>query len=252
MYHVTTSRLGPDGRRVRAGTEDMDRGDLTAAELTVLLDAFVEVDPVGNEEHDPHITVSGRVAKLIIRTSRGRLQVYDLKDHAAPGIEMTVGGVLERLDRVVESAAPFKEEAEQPAPTAPHRGIAFAMLLVGLALNGYILYSVFYVESVNKKPEVKLITDADELKTRESALAGTYATGGKVGDRVIELTAAGKVRFYEIGMKGPINDERDSYTIGRHDGMLCLSMSTEVGLIDLVGDTLVYYKDVYQRKRPST
>jgi hypothetical protein len=40
------------------------------------------------------------------------------------------------------------------------------MLVVGLALNGYILYSVFYVESVNKKPEVKLLTDADELKTQ--------------------------------------------------------------------------------------
>jgi len=251
MYQVNTSRLGPDARRVSSGSENVDRGELSASELTVLLDAFVEIDPVDNEEHDPHVVVSGRGAKLIIRTSRGRLQVYDVRDHAAPGIEMTVPRIIERLDRVAETTAPFAlEAAQQPAPTAPHRGIAFAMLLVGLVLNGYILYSVFYVDSVNKKPEVKLITDADELKTRQAAVVGIYATGAKTGDRVIEVQANGQVHFYEIGLKGPINDSKDTYSLGRHDGVICLS-TAESGVVDLAGDTLVYYKDVYQRRHPS-
>jgi hypothetical protein len=249
MYRVTTSNLGPDARRIDPG-ENMDRGDLGAPELAVLLDAFAEIDPVENEEHDPHVVVTGRGAKLIVRTSRGRLHVYDVRDHAAPGIEMTVAAILERLDRI-ESTSPFRAEDEQPAPTAPHRGIAFAMLLVGLALNGYILYSVFYVESVNKKTEVNLLSDADEVKARETALAGTYATGSKTGDRVIEVSATGQVRFYEIGTNGPINDSKDTYVIGRHDGQICLALSTETGVIDLVGETLVYYKDVYQRRHPS-
>jgi hypothetical protein len=227
----------------------MDRGEMTPADLTVLLDAFAEIDPAENEEQDPHVTVGGRGAKLIIRTSRGRLQVYDVRDHAAPAVEMTVAGILARLDRV-ESNAPFPGDPEQPPPTAPHRGIAIAMLALGLVLNGYILYSVFYVESVNKKVEVKLLTDADEVKAKEAAVAGSYATGSKVGDRVIEVDASGRVRFYEIGAKGPINDSKDSYRVGRHDGLLCLT-TVESGVVDLVGDTLVYYKDVYQRRRPS-
>src|SRR5580700_38182 len=119
MYRVTTFHLGPDARRIDAGGENTDRGDFGAPELAVLLDAFVEIDPVENEEHDPHVVVTGRGAKLIIRTSRGRLHVYDVRDHAAPGIEMTVSGILERLDRV-ESTSPFRQEdGEQPAPTAP-------------------------------------------------------------------------------------------------------------------------------------
>jgi hypothetical protein len=251
MYHVSTSHLGPDARRTRAAAEDTDRGELSAEELTALLEAFVEIDPADNEEHDPHVLAEGRGAKLIIRTSRGRLQVYDMRDHAAPGIEMNVAGILVRLDRVIESTGPFPRDGDQPAPTAPHRGIAFAMLLVGLALNGYILYSVFYVESVNKKPEVKLLSDADEVRTRVAALAGTYSTGSKTGDRVIEVTATGQVRFYEIGAKGPINDSKDTYSIGRHDGQLCLALTNETGVIDMVGDTLVYYKDVYQKRHQS-
>jgi len=250
MYKVTTTNLGPDGRRVRAAGEDMVRGDLSASELKLLLDAFVQIDPVDNEEYDPQIVVAGRGAKLVIRTSRGRLQVYDARDHSAPAVEMPVAGILERLDKLAESRSPIPEEQAQPPPTAPHRGIAFAMLIVGLALNGYILYSVFYVESVNKKTEVKLVTDADEVRTRESALAGTYVTGTRTGDRVIEADAVGHVRFYEIGAKGPINDFKDDYRIGRHDGQLCLT-TTDSGVVDLVGDTLVYYKDVYQRRRPS-
>ena len=251
MYRVTTSHLGPDGRRIAVASENADRGDMSAQELTVFLDAFVEIDPVENEEYDPHVIAVGRGAKLIIRTSRGRLQVYDMRDHAAPGIEMNVAGILVRLDRVIESTGPFPRDGDQPAPTAPHRGIAFAMLLVGLALNGYILYSVFYVESVNKKPEVKLLSDADEVRTREAALAGTYATGTKTGDRVIEVTSTGKVRFYELGAKGPINDSADTYEIGRHDGQLCLALTNETGVIDLVGETLVYYRDVYQKRHVS-
>jgi hypothetical protein len=250
MYRVTTSHLGPDARRTRAATEDTDRGDLSAEDLVALLEAFTEVDPADNEEHDPHILAAGRGAKLIIRTSRGRLQVYDVRDHAAPAAEMTPQAILQRLDRL-ESTSPFPGDADQPPPTAPHRGIAFAMLALGLVLNGYILYSVFYVESVNKKVEVMLLTDADEIKSKEATLAGVYATGAKTGDRVIEVDAFGGVRFYEIGAKGAINDSRDTYRIGRHDGLLCMT-TPDSGVVDLVGDTLVYYRDVYQRRRPAS
>jgi hypothetical protein len=249
MYRVTTSHLGPDARRTKAASEELDRGEMSATDLTVLLDAFTEIDPTDNEEFDPHIVAMGRSAKLIIRTSRGRLQVYNVRDHAAPAVEMTPASIIERLDKA-EASEPFPRDREQPAPTAPHRGIAFAMLALGLVLNGYILYSVFYVESVNKKVEVKLLTDAEEIRAKEATLAGSYATGPKTGDRVIEVDASGGVRFYELGAKGPINDSKDTYMIGRHDGLLCMTTS-ESGVIDLVGDTLVYYRDVYQRRKAS-
>jgi hypothetical protein len=250
MYRVTTFNLGPDGRRGSETSEEMDRGPLTAAELTELLDAFTEIDAVQNEELDPHILVVVHGVKLVIRTSGGRLLVRDAKNSYAPSEELTVPAILGRLDEPSEPPPRPSSPDETSTPSAPHRGIAFVMLLVGLALNGYILYSVFYVESVNKKPEVVLITDADEAKARQAALVGVYATGSRTGDRVIEVEADSQVRFYEIGAKGPINDSHDNYRLGRHDGLLCLSTGDN-GVIDLVGDTLVYYRDVYQRRRPS-
>jgi hypothetical protein len=253
MYQVVTFHLGPDGRRGSTTSEEMDRGELSSAELTELLEAFTDIDVVQNEELDPHILVSSRVIRLIIRTSRGRLQVYDGKDHAAPAVEMSISEILRRLDQIpADKPRRPRESATSPpiVPSAPHRSIAIVMLLIGLALNGYIVYSVFYVESVNKKPDIVLITDLDEAKARAAALAGVYATGPRTGDRVIEVEAAGGIRFYEIGAKGPINENRDSYRLGRHDGQLCLS-TAESGVVDLVSDTLVYYRDVYQRRRAS-
>jgi hypothetical protein len=250
MYRVTTFNLGPDGRRGSTTSEEMDRGPMTAAELGELLEAFTEIDAVQNEDLDPQIMIAVHGIKLVIRTSRGRLQVYDGKNPEAPAQELTVREIFGRLDQLPASPQRAPSPSER-TPSAPHRGIAFVMLLVGLALNAYILYSVFYVESVNKKPDIVLITDADEARARQAALVGTYATGSRTGDRVIEVEPDNHVRFYEVGAKGPINDSRDSYRLGRHDGLLCLS-TAENGVIDLVGDTLVYYRDVYQRRRPST
>src|ERR1700722_10696135 len=98
MYRVSTSHLGPDARRTRAAAEDTDRGELSAGELTALLEAFVEIDPADNEEHDPHVVAAGRGAKLIIRTSRGRLQVYDGGDHRACSLRMSPTDIILRLD----------------------------------------------------------------------------------------------------------------------------------------------------------
>jgi hypothetical protein len=248
MYRVSTYCLGPGAQMVDPSYETTDLGELSAEEFTELLDTFCEVDPVQNEEHDPHVIAWGRTAKLIIRTSSNRLQVYDGRDPNAPGEELTVAEIMDRLAEKPSAASGGGKE--QPAPTAPHRGIAFAMLVVGLALNGYILFSVFYVESVNKKVDVKLISDADEVKTREESLAGVYATGNRTGDRVIEVESSGDIRFYEIGAKGAINENKDAYRMGRHDGVLCL-LTKESGVVDLSGDTLIYYRDVYTRRRPS-
>lgn len=257
MYKVLTFNLGPDGRRgsTTQASKEMDRGQMTALELTELLEAFTEIDVVENADLDPHIVVISPEVRLILRTSRKRILVYDGHDQSAPAVEMTITDVFRRLDKLSdpelgERPRPPLESSTSPpmVPSAPHRAIAIVMLLVGLALNGYILYSVFYVESVNKKLDIVLITDADEVKARSAALAGVYATGPHTGDRVIEVESGGRIHFYEIGAPGPINENRDTYRLGRHDGLLCLS-TAESGVVDLSGDTLVYYRDVYQRRR---
>jgi hypothetical protein len=235
---------------VHVGSDILDRGRISAAELSALLESFLQVDPADNAEFDPHLVVNGPAARLIVRTNHGKLYAYDARDPISPAQEVTPNGLLYRLNQHADSRAPeAPPDFVVPTRPPPHHGIAFAMLVVGLALNGYILYSVFYVESVDRKVEVKLLADTGEAQGKQDALAGTWVTGRGTGDRVIEVLANGNIRFYEIGAKGPINDGSDTYQVGRHDGALCLS-TVENGVVDVAGETLVYYRDVYQRRRP--
>jgi len=249
MYRVTTENLAHDASTAGAAYETADLGEMETPELTTLLETFLRLDPIENQEHDPHLVVSRRSLKLLIRTGGGRLLVYEARDQSVPAVEMTIPELLAALERSPgPTASPFtRKEPELPTPSAPHRSIAIAMLAVGLALNGYTLYSVFYIQDVNKKPAVTLITEPAEVASRMRTVVGTFATGNRVGDRVIVVNANGTLRFYENGASAHINDSSDSYRLGRHDGQLCLA-TPESGLVDVTGnDTLVYYRDVYQR-----
>src|SRR5579863_696948 len=102
MYKVVTFNLGPDGKRgsISEASKEMDRGQLTASELTELLEAFTEIDVVENADLDPHIVVISPEVRLILRTSRKRILVYDGHDQSAPAVEMTIPDVFRRLDKL--------------------------------------------------------------------------------------------------------------------------------------------------------
>ena len=127
--------------------------------------------------------------------------------------------------------------------------IAFAILITGLALNGYTIYSVFYAQSVHEIPSVVVLTDAAELATLHREAIGSYATGNQPGDRVITVTPEGKIRFFELGTKDGLSINTDSFRLGRHDKRFCL-LTSESGVVDFVNpDTLLYYRDTYRRSK---
>ena len=250
MFRVTTVNLSPDALSADVFYETREMGDLGDAEFEALLQAFAGVDPVQNQEHDPQIHATGAGTKLVIRTSQGRLFAYDPRDQASPATEATAGQIMARLDTAEPGPSADRGESAAEArgdTAAPHRGIAVAMLIVGLALNGYTLYSALYIEHVRKAPPVTLLTDQAEAAARQKAAAGTYATGDRQGDRVIIVGADGSLRIYEIGARGPINVMTDKFRVGHHDGLLCLS-TLESGVVDILGsDSVSYFRDTYQR-----
>jgi hypothetical protein len=262
MFRVSTVNLSPDGRRFDPQAGTIDLGELPADQLVDLLERFRGIDPVENTEAEPHITATGRAGKFLVRTGRGKLFLYNARDSIEPYAELTADEIVVQLERTAVTAPPFasmtatdsgSSPAVPPAPamhrSAPHRGIAAAILVTGLALNGYTLYSVFYTESVNEQPAVTLVTDPAELASRQQELLGTYRTGEQPGDRIIAIEADGRIRFTEIGSKNSVVNNADAYRLGRRAGKYCLT-TAESGLIDIVDiDTLTYYRDTYRRVR---
>jgi len=250
MFKVTTLNLAPDTRSALPAPDPTDLGELSADEFGALLARFRDLDSVQNLETDPHLVVTARAGKFIVRTSRGKLLLYDARDITAPYAELTVAEILAHLDRAPAApvAADTLGDASAKAASAPHRGIAFAILVAGLVLNGYTLYSVFYTETVSEKPAVTLLVDPAEIAARQHDALGTFATGSQPGDRIIEVKPDG-VRFFALGSRGNLADNSDTYRLGHHGKNLCLA-TAESGVIDLTGiDTLVYYRDAYRRTK---
>jgi hypothetical protein len=252
MFQVATISLSADARQANAALGTTPLGEVSRADLFALLERFRQIDAVQNIEAEPHFSINAPAGKFLVRTGQGKLFLYNARDSSAPYAELTTAEIITQLETSSSSRAPFSEHIPSPPaspPRAPHRGIAAAILVTGFALNGYTLYSVFYVEEVNSRPDVTLITDAAELKMRRHDVVGVFATGGKPGDRTIEISPDGRVKFSELGLRTGAAETTDTYRVGRHAGKLCLA-TTDSGTIDVLNiDALIYYRDTYRRTK---
>jgi hypothetical protein len=251
MFRVTTLNLSADTTQAGTALGHSEVGELSREQFIALLEQFRRLDPVLNQEADPQVVVVGRAGRFLVRTGREKLFLYHARDAIEPYAELTAAEIADQLDRSTVTAPPFSTAPapEPPAPAAPHRGIAVAILVVGLLLNGYTLYSVFYTDSVTEKPVVTLLTDAKELAARRNEVVGTFATGDQPGDRAIHVQPDGRIRFFEIGSKDSVTNNTDTYQVGRHAKNFCL-MTRESGVVDIgAPDTLVYFRDAYRRTK---
>ncbi len=249
MFHVTTVNLSPDTSTADLAHGSVELGDLNADEFLALLEHFRRLDPVQNHEADPQLFVSARAGKFRVRTNQGRLFLDLPRDPSRPSIELTAAEIAQHLDYIAVVPAPTDALAVDAAKeSTPSRAIAAAILLAGLSLNGYTLYSVFYTASVNEKPAIALVTDPAELSAHLADVVGTFATGDRPGDRTIAVTADGKIRFTELGAHAGLDANRDTFRLGRLGKNYCLN-TVDSGVVEVTNlDTLIYYRDVYKRR----
>lgn len=133
--------------------------------------------------------------------------------------------------------------------SAPRTALAFALLLAALGLNAYTLHSASSAERVEEKAPPVLLPDPLELAARLREVSGSYATGSQPGDRVITVTADGKIHFSELGPREKFTRTTDTFQLSRRDPKFCL-ITAASGVIDLLNpDTLLYFRDTYRRTK---
>lgn len=246
MIKVTSIHLSEDLKSANSELGLIDHGQVSPETLKALLETFRHLDPVLNQEHDPHLLIQGASGRVKVKTNAAKLYLFD----ESGSTELSVDEIL----RIVRSQAPSFEEAGaddlelQPQRKVLNQSIALSMLIVGLILNGYTLYSAFYVDDVNLSPPLVLVTDPREYEKLRDQLAGSFLTGFEAGDRGIHLTAEGTLRLTLQGSKGVITREtRHSYNLGRRDNKLFVGLKPRGQIEVLNRDTLLFYGDTYRR-----
>lgn len=246
MLKVTLKDLSSDARAIHAGTHEL--GECDPATLLALLDNLRDfAGPLAAAgEAEPEIIITNATGKFLVRSGARKLFLYNARDSSEPYAELSAADIVAQLTTPTPSAPPPDVSIVTAAKSA-NRTAAFVILFIGILLNGYTLYSVFYTERVNQRPPVTLLTDEAEIQGYARRLAGTYQTGDAPGDRAIIIADDGTVRFIEFGTRNRRAESMDTYEIGRHEGKICFSTAAN-GVVDVGNiDVLVYYRDSYRR-----
>jgi len=250
MFKISTLYLDPEVRHVGVQHGSASRGELDAAGLIALLENFRSVDAIEMIDVDAQIIAAGRACKLIIRTSRKKLFVYNVQNMDEAAVEMTPVEIVQRLDNI--KPVPAAEEADQfgladaPSPSRP--GIGYALLAIALFINIYTVYSmVSKPAQIDDKSDVVYVTDAGEIARQHGILAGTYVTGDTPGNRILIISADGSVQYSEIGAPGNPPPWTGTYRVGSRNQNLCLAVDGG-SVIDVVDpNMLMYYRDTFRR-----
>ena len=253
MFKVATSNLSEDYRNAHPNFGVRPLGLVSAKEVREILKAFSQVDPAQNHDAAPHVALSTDAGNFLVRTSASRLFLSDLSNTSAGATELSADDIIRHLaTRVSDGDSPASNP--ESSVSRRHRGvqpwIALAMLAAGLLLNGYTLYSAFYVDSVNLAPSLTPITDRNEYARIRNSLAGTFATGSHSGDRGIVLSHDGSAQLLLYGDQGTIRSAiACTYTLGRRNHRLYVNLKPR-GQIEVSNpDLLFLFGDTYTRIR---
>jgi hypothetical protein len=254
MPKVCTYNLSEDFKDASTEYGQRELGEVTLDDVQAVLEWFLLLDPVRNMEAEPYVSIEGEQNKVTVRLSGGKLFMTQARASEQGSMVVEIPDVLKAISAHADfthfTTAEGQQILEPRRPTSTlNQGIGLTMLLLGLALNGYTVYSALFIDSVHKDPSMTLISDPDQLDERRRLLAGSYATGNEAGDRMITLFPNGKLEIQEYGNKGRIRRQlTKEYLPGTSEGRLLLRLKPH-GSIEVVNrDTLLFYGDTYRRK----
>ena len=245
---VTTHHLTADAARTDSSPRDQSLGEMTPEQLGPLLERFRNIDPVRNHELEPHLDVQTATNRFIVRTSVGKLYLYDGRDTSQAAIELDVSGLLAVF--AGNPAASRMEPAEVPLDLPPsHRSrqaLGTLLLAVGAAINAWAVYAFYKPEPAPPAPVYQPITDPGDLARLRGPLAGTYATGNNPGDRLIVLGQNDSVLLQVLEADHTLRSETLPGTLVRLEGQLAIALPA-AGFIQVQADnSLLYFGDTYR------
>jgi hypothetical protein len=254
MFKISTLYLDPDGRHAGLQHGSVSRGEMDVAAILALLEKFQSVDALEMIDVDPQIIAAGRDSKVIIRSNRKKLFVYNAENMNEAAIEMTPAEVVRKLEGGRPAPSAAEEAAQLPGPPAApetsHPGVGYALLAFAVLINVYTVFSLFSKPpQIDDKSDVVYVTDASEIARKQQAVAGTYATGQGKGNRILIIGGDGSLQYSEIGAPGNPPPWTGTYRVGSRNQKSCLSVAG-ASVIDVVDpNTLIYYRDTFRRIR---
>lgn len=246
-----TRQLAADLGAAGAEHNARELGQIGASQLNPLLAKLAEFSPDQLADADPHLVVSGRRGRFLVRPARGQLRLFDASDAMRDPLEISASEVAGYLDgselKTVEVLA--EPSGSGLAAPNPRMGLVVALLGFSTAMVGGSAYFTFRPTAMDADVTYSPIGEPELLGSLRQQITGSFATGTGDGSRVLMLRADGTLTLIELGADNVVIDERtDRYHLEMRGGTP-VARTSWLGPIDIRdAKTLVYAGESYRHQ----
>jgi hypothetical protein len=249
VFKASTRQLSPDLADASEEHASRDLGHVDAAQLTSLLEKLAALSPDKLIDADPHLVVSGRRGRFIVRPARGKLRLCDANDATRDALEIGPAEVANYLDGSELRAVAVAVEISDRAPDANNTrlGLVLALLLLSVGMVTGSAFFTFKPGAIDEDVDYT-VPSTEQASTWRQQFNGVFATGSGDGSRLLTLRPDGTVKFVEHGPNQVVLDERlDTYRLALR-GTTPVARTPWLGPIDLRdARTLFYAGETYTR-----
>lgn len=250
-FKVSLRQLTPDLSESGANLDPRDLGQIDAPQLDALFAKLAAFTPDKLIDADPHLVISARRGRFLVRPARGKLRLYDGNDLNRDPLEIDVGQATQYLNgSELKSAEETNPISPPPSETSnPRMALVATLLLLSVGLIGASAFLTFKHQPIDSEVEYTAITSSQQMAALRDQVTATFATGTGDGSRQLIFRADGAVTWIERGPDNAVADERlDSYKFALR-GDTPVARTTWLGPIDIRdAKTLFYAGEVYTRQ----
>lgn len=209
-YRVTLVQLTAGAAALAPAGDKVELGQIPAEEIYRLAGNLMKLDVSANPKAEAGILVYRDDKGWRIAVRHGRLTMY--KSTSLLDEYWTVetpDGLAELPPFTPASASPAAKAARKQAAQAKgFNALRTVGEVVGLFAVALVLIIVgFHYGLPQRKlsdlpPELQIVTSDSDRASVFTAVAGSYATGKKPGDRIVTISPDGHVAFSRIGKDG--------------------------------------------------
>lgn len=248
-FTVTLHHLSPDAKQAGTQFPDTDLGAVPDKKLREFIRAVAALASKNNGAAAPELRVAAPQGRYIVRIAEGQLRITSW--------DIRVGGTNFSPDQVFGLITGAEAEAESYASDAPafkaKRSSRGLVVLLAVLIIGTNVVTAWLLTRPPANPFLPEFTplEAEQAGRLFTDAAGDYQTGPGEGDRALNITRDGRVRWVKFGPKRAIVETADlKVQAVKSRGQLAL-LADEQALITVADPaTVVFYNETYRRVAP--
>lgn len=253
-FKVGTRELSADLSAVGTEQGARDLGTVSATRFAEILTRLAGLAAGAVFDADPHLVVTARRGRFLVRPSRGKLHLFDANDTTRTPLELTAAEVPAYLEGTeISAATPEVASLASSSEAVANRtrmGLVVGMLTLSALSVATSAYFTFRSTSIDADVSYTTVSAPAELASLRAQFAGEFTTGTGPNSRTLTLRPDGKLTLVEHGPDQLVVVQlADTYQVALRDGQIAVARTATLGPIELRdAKTLFYAGELYTRR----